>query len=182
MRSKKVVFFFPAFSSTDATAPLGILEMAREDAVHVAVLRNAADLAWHVVVHAGGELREVHEREERAQVSIGQRLRLLLLDAFVVQLGRVGERPIQDRRAGRRIPGRQGRICGGGMPCAQEYRDRERKHGGADRCEPHYTEGNERHRFESFASRPCVVRESRVCALRRERPKWLATAQRRPRS
>ena len=28
MRSKKVVFFFPAFSSTEATAPLGILSLA----------------------------------------------------------------------------------------------------------------------------------------------------------
>ena len=27
-RSKKVVFFFPAFSSTEATAPLGILAVA----------------------------------------------------------------------------------------------------------------------------------------------------------
>src|SRR6266404_7333083 len=28
MRSKKIVFFFPAFSSTEATAPLGILSVA----------------------------------------------------------------------------------------------------------------------------------------------------------
>src|SRR3954466_9807516 len=28
MRSKKIVFFFPAFSSTDATAPLGILAIS----------------------------------------------------------------------------------------------------------------------------------------------------------
>jgi anaerobic magnesium-protoporphyrin IX monomethyl ester cyclase len=28
VRSKKVVFFFPAFSSTEATAPLGILAVA----------------------------------------------------------------------------------------------------------------------------------------------------------
>src|SRR5439155_20198163 len=87
-------------SARIASAPLRILEMARKDAVHVTDLRNAAGLAGHIVVHAGGELREVHESEEFAQVAVGERRRLLLLAPAIAAAGDLGkaEGHVEERR------------------------------------------------------------------------------------